>query len=107
MKKTLIFSKIILFVSFFLSSIFGFSQKHIESEETIYQLKKALSVHLGTVSNDTIPSNDIIEDINKGSNVKIDVSIYFITFLLLLFKINYIEFIPNNNISIKLRLLSL
>ena len=65
MKKTLIFSKIILFVSFFLSSIFGFSQKHIESEETIYQLKKALSVHLGTVSNDTIPSNDIIEDINK------------------------------------------
>jgi hypothetical protein len=65
MKKTLIFTKIILFVSFFLSSIFGFSQKHTESEETIYQLKKALSVHLGTVSNDTIPSNDIIEDINK------------------------------------------
>jgi alkaline phosphatase D len=65
MKKTLVFSKIILFVSFFLSSIFGFSQKHIESEETIYQLKKALSAHLGTVSNDTIPSNDIIEDINK------------------------------------------
>jgi alkaline phosphatase D len=65
MIKIYVFPKIILLASFFFFSNSGFSQKHIESEETIYQLKKALSVHLGTVSTDTIPTTEIIEDVNK------------------------------------------
>jgi hypothetical protein len=50
MIKIYVFPKIVLLASFFFFSNSGFSQKHIESEETIYQLKKALSVHLGAVS---------------------------------------------------------